>query len=214
MPLRPRLALAELPLHVVQRGNDRRRCFFEDGDFQFYLRALSDAAARYRVLIHAYALMTNHIHLLVTPLAAGGVSSVMQSLGSRYVRRINARRGGVGTLWESRYKACVVERDSHVVAACRYIDLNPVRAGMVDHPRDYRWSSYAGLAGLRVDHVLTPHPALELLGGTGSAGYASWCDRAIDGEQFDELREATKRGTAFGSEAFKARIETLLARNI
>ncbi|HEY6829196.1 MAG TPA: transposase [Gemmatimonadaceae bacterium] len=199
MPRPSRFPLTDLPLHVVQRGNDRRRCFFEDGDFRFYLRALSEAAVRYRVLVHAYVLMTNHVHLLLTPLVAGGVSRAMQSLGSRYVKRVNARSGRVGTLWESRYRACLVERDSHVLAVCRYIDLNPVRAAMVARPEDYRWSSYAGLAELRQDPVITPHAALEQLGTPRGSRYVVWCGEGIRSEELEHLREATMRGVRFAS---------------
>jgi putative transposase len=210
MARRPRFAFADFPLHVVQRGNDRRKCFFEDGDYRFYLRALAEAAVRYGVLVHAYVLMTNHVHLLLTPRAPGGVSRVMQSLGSRYVKHVNARAGRVGTLWESRYKACVVERDAHLLAVCRYIDLNPVRAGMVASPEDYGWSSYAALAGLRHDRIITPHSALEQLGSPRDAAYVTWCKRGIATEELDVLREATSRETVYGSEDFKAHISATM----
>jgi len=211
MARRPRFLLTDFPLHVVQRGNDRRACFFEERDFCFYLETLVDASAHYRVLVHAYVLMTNHVHLLMTPLVAGGVSKVMQSLGSRYVKFINATSERVGTLWEGRYKACLVARDEHVLAACRYIDLNPVRAGMVGHPAEYRWSSYAALAGTRFDALVTPHAALEQLGESHGA-YARWCDQGIRDDELACLREATVRELAFGSEGFKAEIESATSR--
>ena len=176
MPRRPRFSLTDFPLHVIQRGNDRQRCFFEERDFRIYLRALYDASTRYRVLLHAYVLMTNHVHMLVTPLSVGAVSKLMQSLGTRYAKHINLACGRTGSLWEGRYKACLVARDQHVLAVCRYIDLNPVRAGMVDRARDYRWSSYRALAGLDVDPLVTPHGALEQLGGGNGRAYARWCD--------------------------------------
>jgi putative transposase len=206
MPRPPRHSVTELPLHIVQRGNDRRRCFFEDADFRFYLRALGEAAARHRVLVHAYALMTNHVHLLLTPLVAGGVSRVMQSLGSRYVRRVNARSGRLGTLWESRYRACLVLQDTYVLAVCRYIDLNPVRAGIVARPEDYEWSSYAGLAGLRTDALITPHAALDELGSPRGAPYARWCEQAIAGDELERLREATARGLTYGAARCQTRV--------
>jgi putative transposase len=211
MPRRPRFPLTDFPLHVVQRGNDRRACFFEERDFRFYLETLVDASVHYRVLVHAYVLMTNHVHLLMTPLVAGGVSKLMQSLGSRYVKFVNATTQRVGTLWEGRYKACLVARDEHVLAACRYIDLNPVRAGMVRHPTEYRWSSYAGLAKMRFDAVVTPHTALEQLGASHGA-YARWCDEGIRDDELARLREATGRELAFGSEGFKAHIEAMTSR--
>ena len=211
MARRPRFALTDFPLHVVQRGNDRRPCFFDERDFRFYLETLADASAHYHVLVHAYVLMTNHIHLLATPLVVGGVSKVMQSLGSRYVKFINANSERAGTLWEGRYKACLVARDEHVLAACRYIDLNPVRAGMVGHPAEYRWSSYAALAGTRFDALVTPHAALEQLGGSHGA-YARWCDRGIREDELACLREATVRELAFGSEGYQAELESTTSR--
>lgn len=212
MPRRPRFLLTDLPLHVVQRGNDRQPCFFSERDFHVYLKALADASVRYRVLVHAYALMTNHVHLLVTPLAVGGVSKLMQSLGARYVKHVNETSERTGTLWEGRYKACLVARDQHVLAACRYIDLNPVRAGMVERPCDYRWSSYSALAGLRADCLVTPHASLEQLGSPSGPGYVRWCAEGIRDDDLERLRDATGRELAFGSNAFRAEIEAMTAR--
>lgn len=212
MARRPRFPLTDYPIHVVQRGNDRQRCFFDERDFRVYLKALADASLRYRVRVHAYALMTNHVHLLVTPLAANGVSRLMQSLGARYVKHMNARNERTGTLWEGRYKACLVARDEHVLAACRYIDLNPVRAGIVRRPFDYRWSSYGALAGLRTDPLVFPHDALEQLGNPLGHAYARWCAQGAGAEEVDRLREATARELAFGTDEFKAEIEAVTAR--
>jgi len=211
MPRRPRYQLTDFPLHVVQRGNDRRACFFEERDFRFYLQLLGEAVVRHRVLVHAYVLMTNHVHLLLTPVVPGAVSKVMQSVGSRYVKSINRASNKVGTLWESRYKACLVAHDKHVLAACRYIDLNPVRAQMVEHPRDYRWSSYRALAGIRVDVLVTPHAALEQLGPSPTA-YARWCEAGSDYSELERLRYATEHELAFGSDAFKEKIESMTDR--
>ena len=212
MPRRPRFSITGFPLHVVQRGNDRQRCFFEDGDFRFYLKALADGCTRYRVLLHAYALMTNHVHLLLTPTAAGSVSKLMQSLGTRYVKHVNAVSSRTGTLWEGRYKACLVACDQHLLSVCRYIDLNPVRAGMVSHPSEYRWSSYRALAGMRADPLVTWHDALEQLGAPRGAAYAQWCAEGIGALELDDLRDATERELAFGSDAFKSHIERTTAR--
>ena len=211
MPRRPRYQLTDFPLHVVQRGNGRRACFFDECDFRLYLQLLGKAAIRHRVLVHAYVLMTNHVHLLLTPLAPGGVSKVMQSLGSRYVKAVNKASDRAGTLWESRYKACLVAQDRHVLAVCRYIDLNPVRAQMVVHPRDYRWSSYGALSGTRVDMLVTPHAALEQLG-TSPMAYARWCEAGADYSELERLRRATENELAFGSEAFKEKIESMTDR--
>lgn len=211
MARRPRFPLTEVPLHIVQRGNDRRRCFFDELDYRVYLRAVSDASARYGVAVHAYALMTNHVHLLVTPAQANGVSRLMQSVAARYVWHVNASKSRSGTLWEGRYKACLVERDEHVLAACRYIDLNPVRAGLVSHPSQYPWSSYAALAELRVDPLVVPHDALEQIGRPRGEAYSRWCS-VYPAAEWDRLRQATERQAAFGSDGFLAEIEARTLR--
>jgi putative transposase len=212
MPRRPRYLLTDLPLHVVQRGNDRQPCFFAARDFEVYLKALADASARYGVLVHAYALMTNHVHLLVTPTRVGAVSKVMQSVGARYVKYVNETAPRTGTLWEGRYKACLVAHDQHVLAACRYIDLNPVRASLVSRPGEYRWSSYSSLAGLQPDALVTPHAALEQLGPERGPAYALWCAEGIRDDELERLREATWRELAFGSDRFRAEIEATTLR--
>lgn len=211
MSRRPRFPLTDLPLHVVQRGNDRQRCFFEERDYRVYLRALGEASVHYGVLVHAYVLMTNHVHLLVTPRIVGGVSKLMQSVGARYVWHVNATRERTGTLWEGRYKACLVARDEHLLVACRYIDLNPVRAGMVQHPSEYRWSSYRSLSGQAFDPLVSPHDALLQLGTPRGVVYERWCAEVGD-EHLDQLRAATEHELAFGSDSFKEHIESKTAR--
>lgn len=214
MARRPRFLLTGLPLHVVQRGNDRQTCFFAERDYRIYLRALRETALRYDVLVHAYVLMTNHVHLLLTPRVAGAVSRVMQSLGARYVRYVNSSRQRTGTLWEGRYRACLVAHDDHVLAACRYIDLNPVRAGMVRTPGEYRWSSYAALSGSRSDSLVTRHSVLDQLGTPAGSAYARWCAQSgIEGE-LDHIRSAIVHELAFGSDAFKSSIEATTARSV
>ncbi|HSU43770.1 MAG TPA: transposase [Casimicrobiaceae bacterium] len=212
MSRRPRFLLTDLPLHVVQRGNDRRACFFEADDYAIYLEALAAACSRYRVLVHAYVLMTNHVHLLVTPLLVGAVSRVMQSVGARYVRHVNRSSSRSGTLWEGRYHACLVASDEHVLAACRYIDRNPVRAGLVPHVSDYRWSSYRALAGSRADALVTPHAVLDQLGTPRADAYARWCANDERDSDVRGLREATARELAFGSDAFKQDIQSAALR--
>jgi len=201
MPRPPRSAVTDLPLHVVQRGHDRATCFFQPQDYRAYLTALGDAAAFCSVRIHAYALMTNHVHLLVTPLVPHAVSRMLQSVGARYVRHVNDRRERSGTLWEGRYRACLVADDRHVLAACRYIDLNPVRAGMVADPIDYPWSSYGALAGRRSDPMVSPHPTLEQIGRVPGSAYAAWCACGIADRELEAIREATRRQRRFGDEA-------------
>jgi putative transposase len=212
MSRRPRFLLTDLPLHVVQRGNDRRPCFLRERDYDVYLGMLSEACAHYGMLIHAYVLMTNHVHLLVTPRVVGAVARTMQSLGARYVGYVNRSSSRSGTLWEGRYHACLVASDQHVLAACRYIDLNPVRARLVQRAEDYHWSSYRTLAGLRADPRVTPHPVLEQLGSPGGPAYARWCADGDCDAEIQALRKATAGELAFGSESFKAHMAATTSR--
>jgi putative transposase len=140
-----------------------------------YLSALADACVSYGVFVDAYVLMTNHVDLLVTPVVPGALSRVMQSTGARYVRYVNRAFDRTGTLWEGRYHACLVACDQHALAVCRYIDLNPVRASLVQRVSDYRWSSYLALAGVRKDPLVTPHSVLDQLGTPRGPAYARWC---------------------------------------
>jgi putative transposase len=141
----------------VQRGNDRQPCFFRDEDYLRYLSELAELALRRNCAVHAYVLMTNHVHLLVTPSAVGQMGSLIQALGRRYVRYVNDRYHRSGTLWEGRYRSCLVDHNSYLLHCYRYIELNPVRARMVDDPAGYRWSSY-GANGLgQHDALVTPH---------------------------------------------------------
>jgi len=142
MPRKPRIYLPGIPSHVVQRGNDCNACFFEEENYLFFLECLEEAGERYDVAIHAYVLMTNHIHLLMTPKTESGISRVMQLLGNRYVQYINKKYRKTGTLWEGRHKASLVDAEQYLLTCYRYIEMNPVRANMVNHPSDYRWSSY------------------------------------------------------------------------
>ncbi|MFO1414880.1 MAG: transposase [Burkholderiales bacterium] len=198
MPRPPRLAVTDLPLHVVQRGHNRERCFFAEGDYVTYLAILRDAAEACAVTVHAYALMTNHVHLLVTPRVPHAVSEMLKSVGVRYVRHVNGTQGRRGTLWEGRHHACLVATDGHLLRACRYIDLNPVRAGMVAHPGEYRWSSYRALSGHAGNGWLVPHPALAIIGPVPGPAYAAWCACGVADDELAAIREATQKQQAYG----------------
>lgn len=190
----------------MQRGHNRQRCFFDEHDYRAYLNALRDAADEHSVVLHAYALMTNHVHLLVTPRVAYGVSRMLQSVGARFVRHVNKTQDRRGTLWEGRYRACLVAEDRHLLAACRYIDLNPVRAGMVAHPDDYPWSSYRALAGRADAGWLVPHPALAIIGAVPGPAYEAWCACGIAGDELSSIREATQRQRPFGEVVMQRRL--------
>lgn len=164
MPRRPRVHLDGVPLHIVQRGHNRQRCFFVDADYHCYLRWLGEAIAQCDCSLHAYVLMTNHVHLLLTPRKAGLVPKLIISLGRRYVQHVNRRYGRTGTLWDSRYKSSLVHADDYLLACQRYIELNPVRAGLAQTPEYYRWTSYHANAMGQSDALLTPHPLYLALG--------------------------------------------------
>jgi putative transposase len=163
MPRLPRSDVPDVPQHVIQRVNDRKPCFFSDEDYARYLNDLREIAMREHCAAHAYVLITNHVHLPITPSAAGAIGRVMQSLGRRYVRHVNDRYHRTGTLWEGRYKACLVEDDEHLWRCYRYIELNPLRAGMVADPGDYRWSSHRCNAFGEHDPLVTLHRAFRSL---------------------------------------------------
>src|SRR5687768_4096313 len=166
MPRRARLRLAGLPLHIIQRGNNRTACFFADEDYGRYLHHLADLARRFECAVHAYALMTNHVHVLLTPTKAEGPSLLMKHLVQRYVQYVNRVYRRSGTLWEGRFRSSLVQHQGYLLKCQRYIELNPVRAGMVQFPGTYAWSSYRANAELRSSALVTPHEEYLALGET------------------------------------------------
>ncbi|MCX7513440.1 transposase [Frateuria hangzhouensis] len=215
MPRQPRLDLPGIPQHVVQRGNDRQPCFFEEADFLRYLQELKELALRQHCAVHAYVLMTNHVHLLLTPSAAGQVAALMQALGRRYVRYVNDRHHRTGTLWEGSYKACLVDRESYLLHCYRYIELNPVRARMVDDPGGYRWSSYAANAHGTADPVVMPHPMFLALGRDAACRHMAYRElvrQAIADDDLAAIRLHVQRQHALGTDRFRAAIEAQLGR--
>jgi putative transposase len=204
-----RYFLPEQPLHVIQRGNDRQAIFFCDEDRVLYLGWLLAAAEEHGCTIHAYVLMTNHVHLLLTPALSHSLPRLMQSLGRRYVRHVNDAHRRTGTLWEGRYRAAPIDSEAYLLACCRYIELNPVRARMVRSPRDYRWSSYRANALGAADPIVRPHALYLTLGRSAAERRESY--RALFRERLaeafiEDLRTATNGGWALGDEAFRRRI--------
>ena len=211
----PRLDLPGVPQHVVQRGNNRLPCFLDDEDRRRYLALLRDALIRETVRLHAYVLMDNHVHLLLTPRDHGAVGRLMQRLGRGYVALFNARHARTGTLWEGRYKACLVDSERHLLACARYIDLNPVRARMIDDPAAYRWSSAAALCAMRTDPLLTPHRAQLALGtDTRSRGlaYRQLLDTAVPESELAAIRVYLQQQRAWGRDDFRAMVEARTRR--
>jgi REP-associated tyrosine transposase len=204
-----RLILPGVAVHIIQRGNNRVACFRSDSDYLVYLAHLRQLSEKYDCAVHAYCLMTNHVHLLVTPSSAEACTGLMRDLGQRYVQYFNREHERTGTLWEGRFRSCLAESARYVVACHRYIELNPVRAGMVDHPAGYLWSSYAVNSGMRSDPLLSPHPNVEALGND----MASWCaayrqlfDERLDAVLVRNIRDATNAGYPLASDGFKAKV--------
>ena len=211
----PRPDLAGVAQHVVQRGNDRLPCFYDDDDRRRYLTALRHVATRYTCLMHAYVLMSNHVHLLVTPVSAGAVSRMMQTLGRLYVSDFNARHRRTGTLWEGRYKSCLVGGERYVLACHRYIELNPVRAAMVAHPGEFPWSSHGANAAGKPDPLLHPHPDYLALGnsdGQRQGAYRALFDEILPQQQIDEIRAYIQQQRALGTDRFQLAVEHKLGR--
>jgi putative transposase len=217
MARRPRVDLVGIPQHIVQRGNDRHACFYACDDYVRYLEALRAAALHYGVQVHAYCLMTNHVHLLITPMECGAMSAMMQSIGRRYVRYINTRYRRTGTLWEGRFKASLVEHGGYLMTCYRYIECNPVRAGMVVSPADYRWSSHRCNVLDEYDPVVTPHDEYRSLGVDGAerrAAYRSLFLSEIASGALEDIRASTRQELAYGSERFKDQVEAMTQRRL
>lgn len=215
MPRHPRLDLPGVPQHIVQRGNNRQPCFLREQDYRCYLQQLREALQKHDCDLHAYVLMTNHVHLLMTPTRAGAIARVMQSLGRRYVSYINATYKRSGTLWEGRYKSCLVDSDRYVLTCYRYIELNPVRAAMVETPEKYAWSSYHANGSGAGNSLVTPHPEYLALGQTleqRMAAYKSLFLEAIGEDRLQEIRVYIQQQKALGTSRFQKAIEQELGR--
>lgn len=211
----PRLDLACVAQHVVQRGNNRLPCFLDDCDRRRYLQNLHEALLDTDVKLHAYVLMSNHVHLLATPPAVGAIPRLMQKLGRQYVGAFNARHRRSGTLWEGRYKSCLVESESYLLRCSRYIDLNPVRARMIDDPIAFPWSSCAALCGEREDPLLSPHPTYSALGTTPqerALAYRSLLAEALSEDAVQAIRSYLQQQRALGLDDFRAMVQAKTSR--
>lgn len=211
----PRYFIKGQPQHIIQRGNNRESIFAHNNDYQFYLECLQDAAKRNELFIHAYVLMTNHVHILASPETENSISKTLQSVGRRYVQYFNYIYKRTGTLWEGRYKATVIDSDHYLLTCMRYIELNPVRAGMTEHPRDYPWSSYGVNAAGTNNKLILPHGLYRQMGITETdrqAAYRQLFRAAIGKSDLDALREATNKGWVLGNDRFREKIERLSGR--
>jgi len=215
MPRRARIKLAGIPVHLIQRGNNRSACFFAEDDYQYYLEHLGEACKKYSVELHAYVLMTNHVHLLMTPEEGEGPSQVMKYLGQRYVQYVNRTYRRSGTLWEGRFRSCLVGEEAYFLGCHRYIELNPVRASMVEHPGEYPWSSYDHNAQGKPNDLIRQHALYRALGGDLDSrrnAYRELFRYQLDPGLVDQIRTATNGGFVLGTERFQKEIAAMVGR--
>ncbi|MCX7513176.1 transposase [Frateuria hangzhouensis] len=215
MPRLPRLELQGVPLHITQRGTNKGAIFLDDDDRHDFTRLLRRAFREHAIDLHAFVLMDNHFHLLVAPHAVGTLSHAMRWIGQNYVRSFNLRHGRCGTLWQGRFKSCLVQTEQYALTVMRYIELNPLRAAMVIRPEDHRWSSiHTHLARAR-DPLVTLHPLYLALGrdiGERADAYRAWLNAGTSSDDLQRIRAYVQRERALGDERFQRMVETTLGR--
>lgn len=217
MPRPPRAVLPGAPLHLIQRGNNRSACFVDDVDRTHFQVALRETGELAGCAIHAYVMMTNHVHLLVTARDATSPSRMMQALGRRYVRFFNDRHGRSGTLWEGRFRSTMVDSERYFLTCSRYIETNPVRAGLVFAPETYRWSSFRSNALGEADPIVTRHRLFTALGTSPEqrrSAYRALFDEALDASVIEAIRHASHAGTVLGSTQTREALERALRRSL
>lgn len=215
MPRKPRFNLVGIPQHVIQRGNNREPCFYAEEDYRRYLDDLLESSVKYQCKVHAYVLMTNHVHLLVTPMVDHAVSQMMQALGRRYVYYINRSYKRSGTLWEGRFKSSLIDSDRYLLTCMRYIELNPVRANMVNHPGEYKWSSYHANAQGGVDSIIETHPLYRDLARTDESRHTTYRElfrHHMDNDILHQIRDSVNQELVLGRSDFKDKIEEITLR--
>ena len=213
----PRLTLAGYPHHIIQRGNNRQLIFSSTADYTHLLALIHESAKKFEVAVHAYVLMGNHFHLLATPHTDTGLPLMMQSVGRSYVRYFNQLQSRSGTLWEGRYRSTLIQTDRYLLTCMAYIDLNPVRAGLVNEAKDYPWSSHGHYVGLRADKVITPHSLFWALGNTPfgrEAAYAEMVRSGVSADQQAALTRSALSGWALGGEDFVADLQKRTERRV
>jgi len=217
MPRRARLACAGIPWHIIQRGNNRSACFYTEDDYLVYLNQLRLQAARFGCAIHAYCLMTNHVHLLLTPEHASSPSLMMKHLGQYFVQYINRTYARTGTLWEGRFKSCLAQDDRYVLTCYAYIELNPVRACITSSPEGYRWSSFRCNALGESNRMIKPHPDYIGLGASSEERCHTYYDLVlsrIDEESVRQIRQATQGNFVLGDNDFEEEMALALGRRV
>jgi putative transposase len=213
----PRLTVPGYAHHIIQRGNNRQAIFATPADYELLLALVDEHARKQHVAVHAYVLMSNHMHLLATPETVDGIPQMMQAVGRRYVRNYNLRQQRTGTLWEGRYKSNLIQAERYLLACMVYMDLNPVRAGMVVDPADYSWSSHQHYVGRRADKLITPHPLYWELGNTPFSrdeAYVSLVRAGVSDQQKRALTDSAMRGWALGEPDYIADLQRRTERRV
>jgi len=217
MARKPRIFVADLPYHVVQRGNNKNPIFFSEKDYLFFLTALREAKIKYPCLIYSYCLMPNHFHLLIQPKEKDNISLLLKLLGSKYVRYVNKVYGRSGTLWEGRFKCSVIDAEEYFLTCLRYIEMNPLRAGLVNKIENYPWSSYKCRAFGENDYLTdfdVWYSELSSRSFQRQLIYRCQFQGGLNNSGFDLIREMTGRGAVIGGETFKVKIEQLINQKI
>lgn len=217
MPRRARIIVPGIPLHIIQRGNNRQACFFAEEDYGFYLDWLQEYARKTGCWVHAYVLMTNHVHLLLTPKHKESAGNLMKLLGQRYVQYINRSYKRSGTLWEGRFRSSVIQQDIYLLICQRYIEMNPVRAGMVNHPGEYKWSSYRVNGQAEKSELIKYHPLYNALGNDDierMLAYRELFRHELEPGEIDKIRKTTNGNFALGSSRFQGEIGRMLGRRV
>ena len=215
MPRHARLVIPGIPLHIRHRGIDRARCFGSEADYRLYLGLMTELSPRFACSVHAYVLMANHVHLLATADEPDGVSLFMKNLAQRYAQHFNRKSHRCGPLWEGRFRSSPVDSERYLLTCYRYIELNPVRAGMVSSPAVYPWSSFHTNAMGAPSQFLNPHPEYSRLGATTSqreAAYLGMLTTGLSTSELARIRAAINANAALGEQGFVADIEARLGR--
>jgi putative transposase len=211
----PRYSIINQPQHIIQQSREGQKIFYEEQDYQYFHDCLDAAAYNYRLKVHAYVLMPDHVHILATPTISDGISRTIQSIGRNYVQYFNECYQGSGTLWEGRYRATVVDGKNYLLTCCRYIELNPVRSQLVEKPGDYRWSSYAHNARRKTDEMISPAREYQRLGSDDrerARAYRALFKQKIDEVEAQKITQATLKGWVLGDAKFARKIESLSGR--
>lgn len=215
MARQPRFVLPDYPQHVIQRGNNQERILYEEDDYWLMWEKIGAAAEKFQCDLHAYVLMPNHFHLVLTPCGENGVGKLMQYVGRYYVQHFNARYQRTGTLWEGRYRATLLDPKAYLLPVCHYVEANPVRAGLVTDVAEYGWSSFGANARGDDDPLITAHAEYERLGRSAKArrsAYAAQAEQSQDPALTQRIRDTTNKAWVLGDAAFCDALEPILNR--